>query len=91
VVGHADLAAVPALLGVEVEPDGGLRLALFTCGLPAASGTLPLPGGGVLDVRWQRARRGGLDRAGRPAAGAAARRDTYRAEAGDVISLLAAP
>jgi hypothetical protein len=41
------------LLGLWVEPDGGLRLELLA-GERGASGRLPLPGGGVVEVSWRR-------------------------------------
>ena len=41
------------LLGMWVEEDGGLRVDLHRAGLPRASGRLPLPGRGSVDVSWE--------------------------------------
>lgn len=42
------------LLGLWVEADGGLRLELLAGGRTGASGRLPLPGGGEVEVSWRR-------------------------------------
>ncbi|MFD3329513.1 family 78 glycoside hydrolase catalytic domain [Streptomyces sp. NPDC058701] len=42
------------LLGLWVQPDGGLRLEVLAGERTGASGQLPLPGGGVIEVLWRR-------------------------------------
>jgi hypothetical protein len=80
------------LLGVEVEPDGGLRVGLFPCGRTAASGTMPLPGGGVLEVRWERAG-DGVEWTGRPSRAVELRHggDVHRLAAGEALGLVVPP
>ncbi|MFF3350523.1 family 78 glycoside hydrolase catalytic domain [Streptomyces sp. NPDC002779] len=42
------------LLGLWVEPEGGLRLELLPGERTGVSGRLPLPGGGAVEVSWRR-------------------------------------